>query len=128
MVCIVAKWFICHLPIIILDLHNKLGCKESKVPLLPRQWQSGCPAQGAGLGKGMLLAEEMATQISFSEWTTHDGVSAFLRYLETPWRRASWVFTHNTSRLKFKIDSSLAESVHRSVPGRKKPHNFQDAL
>lgn len=58
----------------------------------------------------------------------HDGVSVFLHYLETPWRRASGVFTHNASRLKFKIDSSLAESVHGSVPGRKKPHNFQDAL
>lgn len=55
MVCILAKWFICHLPIIILDLHNKLGCKESKVPSLPRQWQSGCPAQsgqGDAPGRG----------------------------------------------------------------------------
>lgn len=84
MVSVLAKLFICHSLVIILDLQKKLWYKKSKDSEAPGQQQSSCPAQ-AGYG------ECCRQQRGWTLWlwaVDYNGVPALLPCLETPWTGA----------------------------------------
>ena len=77
--------------------------------MVPGQQQSSCPAQA---GHDECSRQRRGSYSDYVHWPTYDGVPGLLRYLETPWRGASGVFSHIISGLKLKIDSSFLGSVH----------------
>lgn len=86
MVYVLAKLFICHSLVIILDLQKKLWYKDSKAPVVPGQQQSSCPAQ-AGQGEGS--QQGRGSRSDSEQETTHGREPALLCCLETPCRGAS---------------------------------------